>query len=138
LSLTERQSLGVLLAKLPACSAEEVINATIGLLFDQWNKVLTITSDNGKEFSGHVEIARVLEAGFYFAHPYSPQERGTNENANGLVRQYFPKDRDFSTITQAELDFVMDRLNNRPRKSLGMLTPHQVLCGIKHSVALAS
>lgn len=138
LSLTERRSLGVLLAKLPACSAEEVINATIGLLSDLWNKVLTITADNGKEFSGHVEIARVLGTDFYFAHPYSPWERGTNENANGLVRQYFPKGRDFSTITQAELDLVMERLNHRPRKSLGMLTPHQVLCGIKHGVALAS
>jgi len=138
LSLTERKSLAILLAKLNGCLAEEVINATIGLLSELGDQVLTITSDNGKEFSGHAEIARVLDTEFYFAHPYSPYERGTNENANGLVRQYFPKDRDFSTITQEELIFAMERLNNRPRKKLGMLTPNQVLCGIKQCVALAS
>lgn len=138
LSLTERRSRGVLLAKLPDRSSEEVINAAIGLLGEHEDKVLTITSDNGKEFCGHSEIARVLDAKFYFAHPYSPWERGTNENANGLIRQYFPKDRDFSTITQPELDHAMDRLNNRPRKCLAMLTPRQVLCGSKHTVALAS
>ena len=138
LSLTERKSLDILLAKMPDCSADEAAYATLGLLAELKDRVLTITSDNGKEFSAHADIARVLEADFYFAHPYSPWERGTNENANGLVRQYFPKDRDFTTITQAELDHVMDRLNNRPRKCLGMLTPHQVLCGIKHGVALAS
>jgi IS30 family transposase len=109
----------------------------LGLLVEQ-DKVHTITADNGKEFSGHEDIAHVLEAEFYFAHPYSPWERGTNENANGLVRQYFPKGRDFSTITQEELDHAMDRLNNRPRKCLGMLTPNQVLYGIKPDVALAS
>ncbi|MCJ7551273.1 MAG: IS30 family transposase [Anaerolineae bacterium] len=137
LSLTERQSRDILLAKLPDCSADEVVYAALGLLVEQ-AKVHTITADNGKEFSGHEDIARVLEADFYFAHPYSPWERGTNENANGLVRQYFPKGRDFSTITQEELDHAMDRLNNRPRKCLGMQTPHQVLYGIKPDVALAT
>jgi IS30 family transposase len=138
LSLTERKSKDILLAKLPCASADEVVYATLGLLEPLIELTHTITADNGKEFSGHEDIARVLEALFYFAHPYSPWERGTNENANGLVRQYFPKSRDFSTITQAELDHAMDRLNNRPRKCLGMLTSHQVLCGIKHGVALAS
>lgn len=137
LSLTERKAKAVLLAKLPQASADEVVYATLGLLMEQ-DQVHTITSDNGKEFSGHQDIARVLEADFYFAHPYSPQERGTNENANGLIRQYFPKGRDFSTITQSELDHAMDRLNNRPRKCLGMLTPNQVLYGISPDVALTS
>jgi IS30 family transposase len=137
LSLTERKSRDILLAKLPGCSADEVVYAALGLLVEQ-DKVHTITSDNGKEFSGHEDIARVLQAEFYFAHPYSPWERGTNENANGLVRQYFPRSRDFATITQEELDNAMDRLNNRPRKCLGMQTPNQVLYGIKPSVALAS
>ena len=138
LSLTERKSRGVLLAKLPDCSADEATYATLGLLSELKDKVHTITVDNGKEFSGHEDISRVLEAKFYFAHPYSPWERGTNENANGLMRQYFPKGRDFSTITQAELEHAMDRLNNRPRKCLGMQTPNQVLYGIKPNVALAS
>lgn len=138
LSLTERKSRDILLAKMPDCSADEATYATLGLLAELKEIVHTITADNGKEFSGHEDIARVLETEFYFAHPYSPWERGTNENANGLIRQYFPKDRDFSTITQAELDHAMDRLNNRPRKCLGMKTPHQVLYGIKPFVALAS
>jgi len=138
LSLTERKSREVLLAKLPACSADEATYATLSLLIELKDEVHTITADNGKEFSGHEDIARVLEAEFYFAHPYSPWERGTNENANGLIRQYFPKNRDFSSITQAELDHTMERLNNRPRKCLGMKTPHEVLYGIKPFVALAS
>ena len=138
LSLTERKSRDILLAKMPDCSADEATYATLGLLAELKDIVHTITADNGKEFSGHQDIARVLDAEFYFAHPYSPWERGTNENANGLIRQYFPKDRDFSTITQAELDHAMERLNNRPRKCLGMKTPHQVLYGIKPIVALAS
>lgn len=137
LSLTERKSRDILLAKLPDCSADEVEYAAIGLLAELIELTHTITADNGKEFSCHENIASVLETEFYFAHPYSPWERGTNENSNGLVRQYFPKGRDFSTITQPELDHAMERLNNRPRKCLGMLTPNQVLYGIKPNVALA-
>lgn len=76
------------------------------------NKVYTVTSDNGREFAGHEEIAAALEADFYFAHPYASWERGTNENTNGLIRQYFPKSRDFTTITQLEIDAAMERLNN--------------------------
>lgn len=87
------------------------------------DQVLTLTADNGKEFAQHADIAQALEAAFYFAHPYASWERGTNENANGLVRQYFPKDRDFSTITDEEIQTVMDKLNNRPRKCLGMNPP---------------
>jgi len=137
ISLTERRSRHVLIAKLPDCSADEVAYATLGLLVDM-EQVHTITADNGKEFSGHEDIAEVLAASFYFAHPYSPWERGTNENANGLIRQYFPKQRNFATITQSELDLAMNRLNNRPRKCLAMQTPNQVLFGIKPSVALTS
>jgi len=138
LSLTERKSRFVLIARLPDCTAAEATYATLGLLAPLVEQVYTITADNGKEFSGHADIARVLEAKFYFAHPYSPWERGTNENANGLIRQYFPRQRNFKTITQSELDHAMDRLNNRPRKCLALLTPNQVLCGIKPHVALAS
>ena len=80
-----------------------------------------------KEFAGHEEIASKLKADFYFAHPYSSWERGTNENTNGLIRQYFPKNRDFTTITQQEINMAMERLNNRPRKRLGYQTPSQIL-----------
>lgn len=74
----------------------------------------TITSDNGREFAGHCQVAQALSAKFYFAHPYSSWERGLNENTNGLVRQYFPKQYDFTTISDAEVEQVCERLNNRP------------------------
>jgi IS30 family transposase len=92
----------------------------------------------GKEFAGHKEIAHALNADFYFAHPYAPWERGLNENTNGLIRQYFPKSRAFKTITQKEINQVMERLNNRPRKCLGIKTPNQVFLGINPPVALTS
>jgi IS30 family transposase len=75
---------------------------------------------------------------FYFAHPYASWERGTNENTNGLVRQYFPKEHDFTKITDKQIETVMDKLNNRPRKCLGFKTPNQVFFGINPSVALVS
>ena len=89
-------------------------------------KVHTITVDNGKEFCQHEEIAARLQARIYFAHPYSSWERGLNENTNGLVRQYFPKKHDFARITNAEVQRAENRLNNRPRKTLGYRTPNEV------------
>ncbi len=89
-------------------------------------EVKTITSDNGKEFALHQEIAQILEAEFYFCHPYSSWERGANENTNGLVRQYFPKPMKFATITEKDIKLAEDKLNNRPRKRLGYQTPNEV------------
>jgi len=93
---------------------------------DLKDKVQTITADNGKEFAGHEEISRILEIEFYFAHPYHSWERGLNENTNGLILQYFPKGMSFDSITDEDVAFVMDRLNNRPRKSLDYATPDEV------------
>ena len=87
--------------------------------------VQTITSDNGKEFSEHEAIARKLNADFYFCHPYSSWERGVNENTNGLIRQYFPKQKEFATITEMDLKEAQEKLNHRPRKTLGYRTPHE-------------
>ena len=92
----------------------------------------------GKEFAYHKHIADKLDAQFYFAHPYASWERGLNENTNGLIRQYFPKDRDFRTIIQKEINQAMHKLNNRPRKCLGMKTPNQVFLDIDPPVALKS
>ena len=86
-----------------------------------------VTADNGKEFAEHLRIAKILKASYYFAHPFSPQERGLNEQINGLVRQYFPKGTSFESLTQKEMAFVMERLNNRPRKSLGFKTPNEII-----------
>lgn len=89
-------------------------------------EVKTITSDNGKEFAFHQEIAEFLAAEFYFCHPYSSWERGANENTNGLVRQYFPKQMKFATLTNKDIKLAEDKLNNRPRKTLGYQTPNEV------------
>ena len=133
-SIVERKTGFTLIHKVERKTAQAVSQAMIALLKPYRKKVHTITSDNGREFAGHEEIAKSLKADFYFAHPYSSWERGTNENTNGLIRQYFPKNRDFTTITQQEIDMAMFRLNNRPRKRLGYKTPSQVF--FKSGVAL--
>jgi len=130
-SLVERKSMFTLLKKVPRKTSPLVTDAAVKLLGPIKEAVHTITSDNGTEFAGHKTIAEKLNADFYFAHPYRAWERGTNENTNGLVRQYFPKGKDFTSITDEQVKFVMDRLNNRPRKSLGFLTPLQVFYNLK-------
>ena len=85
--------------------------------------VHTITCDNGKEFADHEEIARVLDTEVYFAHPYSSWERGTNENTNGLIRQYIPKNTNFSELGTEDILFAENRLNTRPRKCLSFNSP---------------
>jgi len=99
--------------------------------------VESITSDGKPERRGHQEVATALQADFYFAHPYAAWERGTNENTNGLVRQYFPKGSDFTTVTQHEVQAVAHRLNHRPRKVLGYRTPCEVFHD-KQNVALTT
>ena len=83
----------------------------------------TITSDNGKEFAEHKAIAKSLAVDYYFAHPYHSWERGANENMNGLIRQYLPKGTSFDSLNDNEIKRIRDKLNNRPRKKLGYLTP---------------
>jgi IS30 family transposase len=135
-SLTERKSRLTLFAKVKRKSAELVSRSIQRLLEPISSKVFTLTSDNGKEFARHQEISTALNADFYFAHPYSSWERGLNENTNGLIRQYFPKKHDFTTITEKAISMVMNKLNNRPRKCLGFKTPNQVFFSIKPKVAL--
>jgi len=137
-SMVERKSRLTLLAKVPDKTAWSVRQAILKLLEPLANRLHTLTADNGKEFAQHEANAQAFSAKFFFAHPYASWERGLNENSNGLVRQYFPKNRDFSAITETEVSMVMDKLNNRPRKCLGMKTPNQVFFGIKPPVALAS
>lgn len=108
-------------------SANDVTRATIDLLKPYKHIVHTITADNGKEFAYHEKISKALCADVYFAHPYSSWERGLNENTNGLLRQYFPKNVDFKKVTAASVQHAVRRLNNRPRKDLEFKTPNQML-----------
>ena len=88
--------------------------------------VLTLTSDNGKVFPGHSEISEKLGSSFYFCAPYHSWERGLNKNTNGLVRQHFPKSRDFAKSPAADVQRVRDLLNNRPVKVLNYHQHNQV------------
>jgi IS30 family transposase len=135
-SLTERKSRLVLLQKVDRRTADLVSDAVIGLLQPFGKHLHTITGDNGKEFAEHEHISHVLNTDFFFAHPFAAWERGTNENMNGLVRQYIPKRRQFDTISDHELRCITSRLNHRPRKCLDFRTPFEVF--FEHSVALAS
>ena len=94
----------------------------------------TITVDNGKEFAEHKILARVLSVQVYFAHPYHSWERGLNEHTNGLLRQYLPKGLSLDKLSRKQLALYVDRINNRPRKSLGYRTPREVF--FEASVAL--
>jgi IS30 family transposase len=125
-SLVERKSRYTLLQPVTQRLANLVADATISLLHPLADFVHTITGDNGKEFAEHVRMAEILKTNFYFAHPYSAWERGTNENTNGLVRQYFPKKTDFSKVTLSETKLAVDRLNHRPRKCLDFKSPFEV------------
>ena len=125
-TLTERRSRMALVGKVCRLTAQAVCETVINLLTPLADRTHSLTSDNGKEFSLHQEIASHLDLDFYFARPYAAWERGTNENMNGLLRQYFPKKCDLKTITNKEIHSVMNKLNNRPRKCLDFKTPFEV------------
>jgi IS30 family transposase len=85
----------------------------------------TLTVDNGKEFAAHMALSQALSIDIYFAHPYHSWERGLNEHANGLIRQYLPEKTPFNTLAQKQLDKIVAKINNRPRRVLGYLTPYE-------------
>jgi len=136
-TLVERKSLYTVIRAVLRKPAEAVRHAVVdGLtLYIDW--VHTITYDNGREFADHEGMASDLDAHIYFAHPYASWERGLNENTNGLIRQYFPKDRDLTTVTKHEVEQAMNKLNHRPRKTLGFRTPYEVFFNTETSLTVA-
>ena len=126
LTLVERKSKLTKISKLRRSTARATQRATVRRLKPINNFVYTITFDNGKEFAAHQDIAHALKARIFFATPYHAWERGLNENTNGLIRDFFPKGTDFSTISNAEVAKVERLLNARPRKSLGFRSPQEV------------
>jgi IS30 family transposase len=125
-SMVERHSKLTRLAMVKRKTALEVKEALIHRLHDVADSVLTLTSDNGKEFACHKEIAAQLGASMYFARPYHSWERGLNEHTNGLVRQYLPKRERLDEVTQETIQEIENLLNNRPRKVLQFRTPIEV------------
>ena len=134
-SIVDRKTGYLWLKKCSTRKAEEVCQATIRLLKPIKAHLNTITADNGKEFSLHEYAAQELDVDWYFADPYSAWQRGTNENTNGLIRQYIRKGSDLNDYTDAYIAEITQRLNHRPRKRLGFKSPSQVLWQ-QHGVAL--
>lgn len=123
----ERKSRFLVAAKLIDKRAATFAAASITAFNDlpaQWLRTLTV--DNGKEFAGFKTIEQATGLAIYFADPYSPWQRGTNENTNGLLRHYFPKGVDWRQVSEKQLAEVVEKLNNRPRKCLGYRTPREV------------
>jgi len=110
----------------PGTTGSDMGPEEIRLLKPFKKKVHTITKDNGLEFCDHASVVRAIKADISFASPYASNQRGLNENVNGLVRQDLPKTRWLDTVTDEELDLIMHRLNHRPRKTLGYRTPYEV------------
>ena len=137
LTLVERKTLFTVIARLGSKRADLLADEAIAQMMPLKEKVKTITFDNGLEFSAHEEIAKALDADIYFAHPYASWERGINENINGLIRQYFPKETDFTKVTDEQVEFVMDRLNSRPRASRGGRSPNELFMGQRDDLLAA-
>jgi IS30 family transposase len=128
-TLVERRSGLVRIGPVPRATVEHTNARVITLLAHERHEVRTITSDNGVEFHGYKDIERRLRVRFYFATPHHAWERGTNENTNGLIRQYLPKATPLGHLTQALCDDIAAHLNHRPRLRLGFLTPYEVYYG---------
>jgi len=125
-TLVERKSKYTLIGKVRKKNSGEVKVEIAKLLAGIKEQVKTITYDNGREFAAHEFINELLDCQSYFAKPYHSWERGLNENTNGLIRQYFPKGMNLKDVTREEIEFVMSRLNNRPRKTLDFKTPNDI------------
>ena len=126
-SIVDRYSKWTALIKEERRTAIAVRDGIIEKLGSLKQFIHTLTSDNGKEFACHEDIAKALEAEFFFARPYHSWERGLNEHTNGLVRQYLPKGTKFSNCSHEQLDTIALLLNNRPRKVLHFRTPQEIL-----------
>jgi IS30 family transposase len=128
-TLVERKSGYVQIGKLPNRTKKELNKRTLKLIHQLLPYYETITADNGVEFHGYREIEKKTGITFYFATPYHSWERGTNENTNGLIRQYLPKGTSMANLTQRQCRAIADKLNHRPRKRHGYKTPMEVLYG---------
>ena len=125
LTINDRASGLLYMEKLQGKTSEEVSRKTVERLLNISKQIHTITSDNGKEFADHEYIAKKLDVDFYFAKPHHSWERGSNENLNGLVRQYIPKNSDISKLSNSYIKYVENELNNRPRKRYNYDSPNE-------------
>lgn len=133
-TIVERTTRTAILVPLKNKSAEEVAKAFAKEILKLPKQMrLTMTHDQGREMAKHKLLAEMTGVKIYFAHPRCPWERGTNENTNGLIRQFFPKGTDFNKVTRKEIKKVQDLLNGRPRAALGFKKPIDVFNQLIHS-----
>jgi IS30 family transposase len=125
-TLVERKTGFVIIKKIKARTVEEVNKACLEAIREHEHNFKTITFDNGTEFHGYKKLEEIYPLACYFANPYHSWERGTNENTNGLIRQYLPKKSCMKTVSQIDCDRIAYKLNTRPRKRLGFKTPYEV------------
>lgn len=125
-TVVERKTGLVKIGPIGRATKELTLARTVKLLWAERSRVKTITADNGTEFHNYRELESILGTRVYFATPHHAWERGTNENTNGLIRQYLPKGTNLGGITQRQCDRIAEQLNNRPRLRLGFRTPNEV------------
>lgn len=138
-TLVERQTRLVMLVRIPYDRTADRVSHLLARKMETLPDFLrnSVTWDQGKELAAHERFTVQTGLPVYFCDPHSPWQRGSNENTNGLLRQYFPKGTDLSGYTQAELDAVATRLNNRPRRTLGFKTPVEKLDELLLSASVA-
>ena len=118
------------MGKLRARTAQEANRVLLELMARYPDRMMTITADNGTEFHWYQQIETITGVKFYFATPHHSWERGTNENTNGLIRQYLPKGKTMAKVSQSQCDLIAADLNTRPRKRHEYKTPNQ--CFLRH------
>ena len=138
-TLVERSTRYVMLFKVPYRASAEDVSAELAKTIVRLPQSLrrSLTWDRGKEMAGHAQFSVATGVPVYFCDPSSPWQRGTNENTNGLLRQYFPKGQSLRELTQEQLDAVADELNGRPRETLGWLKPAEALAALMDTVTAA-
>jgi IS30 family transposase len=125
-TVVERKTGLLRMGPISRATKELTLDRTVQVLWADRDRVKTITADNGTEFHSYLELETILGTQVYFATPHHAWERGTNENTNGLIRQYLPKGTNLSRLTQQQCDRIAEHLNNRPRLRLGFRTPNEV------------
>ena len=129
--MNDRVSKKVVIEKLESKNSKHVGEVMVAATEKFPGKKHTCTVDNGKEFAAHEEFTDATGIPIYFCNPRTPEQRGSNENTNGLIRQFLPKGTDFTLVTRVQLKKIEYKLNSRPRKSLGYLSPLEAEAGGK-------
>ena len=124
-TLVERKTRYTLIGKLKARTIDQLNARLLQIIKRHRKRIKTITADNGTEFHGYKSIEQKTGVKFYFATPHHSWERGTNENTNGLIRQYLPKSKSMASVNQHQCNAIAAKLNTRPRKTLGFFTPEE-------------